>query len=376
MLPLGTWLARPLVQQPAGRGRRRRLLAWLLLSIFLLTILILLFVLIVDVPSRARRAEYTPLILGLDVLVAIAYCVNAAGYYRAAAGLAVGAAFLGPWGALALDPRILRGDAVPLAYAIIPLLLSGLLLSPLVTGALGAAQFVAFLLIALLNPAGKAVDWPGFLALILSISVLSILSSSIARQDMEEINRQTRALAESEADLREISVRDHLTKLFNRRYLEESLDREIRRSARSHRTIGIILIDADNFKQINDRWGHAAGDLVLEQLGQLLLGHIRVGDIACRYGGDEFVVMLPEASLDATRQRAEHLCDEFHRLKLEYQDQPLGPLAISAGVALYPLCGEWREALIHAADEALYEAKRTGGHGVAVAKGAASSPAE
>ena len=167
--------------------------------------------------------------------------------------------------------------------------------------------------------------------------------------------------------MRELSVRDHLTRLFNRRYLEETLDREIRRSLRSHYTIGIIIFDVDHFKEINDGWGHAAGDVVLQQLGQLSLTAIRGGDIACRYGGDEFVLVLPEASLDVTRERAEYLRIEARRLQEEYNSQRVKSFTISLGVAIYPDHGSTGDEVLRSADKALYRAKSEGRDRVVVA---------
>jgi diguanylate cyclase (GGDEF)-like protein len=199
------------------------------------------------------------------------------------------------------------------------------------------------------------------------MSVLCILSAAISEQDLEELDRQTRQLEQSEAEQRELSVRDHLTRLFNRRYLEESLAREIRRSSRAHRTIGIILFDVDQFKQVNDKWGHAAGDALLVKIGELASSHIRGGDIACRYGGDEFVLVLPEASRQTTRQRAIRFGKLVRSLQMQHSGSEFGTLTISAGVAIYPDHGSSGDTLLRAADKALYRAKERGRDRVALA---------
>jgi len=167
--------------------------------------------------------------------------------------------------------------------------------------------------------------------------------------------------------LREQSARDQLTGLFNRRYMEESLDRELRRASREDYSLGLLMMDLDHFKDLNDGFGHAAGDLMLRAVGDFLGSSVRGDDVACRFGGEEFVVILPRASLENTRRRAETLRKGMKGLQLE----PSGPLrpnvTMSIGVACAPEHGETREQLVHAADVALYRAKTLGRDRVEVA---------
>lgn len=124
-------------------------------------------------------------------------------------------------------------------------------------------------------------------------------------RDITDRKLAEEALIKSEALLREQSVRDHLTGLFNRRYLEETLERELVRATRKRQPLGVIMLDVDHFKQFNDTAGHAAGDAILRELGGRLIELVRREDIASRYGGDEFTIILPDASLQVTRKRAE-----------------------------------------------------------------------
>ena len=187
-------------------------------------------------------------------------------------------------------------------------------------------------------------------------------------RDITERKRAEEALLQSQALLREQSVRDHLTGLFNRRYMEETLERELLRSARKQLSLGIIMLDVDDFKRFNDTWGHAAGDEVLRKLGDLLLRQVRGEDIACRYGGDEFIIVLPDATREVTRQRAELIAAQASDFHLQVDGQSLGVATLSLGVALFPDHGHTSTTILRAADAALYRAKHEGRGRVAVAE--------
>lgn len=176
------------------------------------------------------------------------------------------------------------------------------------------------------------------------------------------------------ATLREQSSRDSLTGLFNRRYMEESLDREIRRAAREGYGLGVLMADLDSFKQLNDAFGHAAGDEVLRRIGRYLAAAVRGEDVACRFGGEEFVVILPKASLDDTHRRAEALREG---IKAHQVDDPTGlfpDATMSVGVAGYPEHGTSAAELILAADSAMYLAKAKGRDCVVVAGRSVGQP--
>ncbi|MDI6772395.1 MAG: diguanylate cyclase [bacterium] len=160
--------------------------------------------------------------------------------------------------------------------------------------------------------------------------------------------------------LRSQSVRDPLTGLFNRRYMEETLEREIRRAERSGRPLSVMMLDLDHFKQFNDTFGHSAGDALLRELGGMLRANLRAGDIACRFGGEEFVLILPEAAPDCARTRAEQFREAAKHLHVSHLGESLGPVTVSLGVAAFPEHGTSGEALLEAADAALYRAKSEG----------------
>jgi diguanylate cyclase (GGDEF)-like protein len=156
-------------------------------------------------------------------------------------------------------------------------------------------------------------------------------------------------------DLREQTLRDALTSLYNRRFLQDYLERELIRAKRERASLALIMMDLDRFKQINDSAGHQAGDQVLVEVGALLKRHVRGSDIACRYGGEEFAVVLPRTSLASARRRGAEICSAIRR-----EPERLLGVTASLGVALCPAHATDAEALLRAADHALYEAKREG----------------
>jgi diguanylate cyclase (GGDEF)-like protein len=173
-------------------------------------------------------------------------------------------------------------------------------------------------------------------------------------------------LTEANLRLHEKAVRDGLTGLYNRGYLEESLDREVSRAKRSGLPVGVMMIDIDHFKRCNDTFGHAAGDVVLRAVGQHVLSLTRGEDILCRYGGEEFVLVMTHASPRAVWGRAEMMRQGVQGLKVEYEGREVGPITLSIGVAMLPDHGESGNAVLQAADAALYQAKREGRNCVVV----------
>jgi diguanylate cyclase (GGDEF)-like protein/PAS domain S-box-containing protein len=197
---------------------------------------------------------------------------------------------------------------------------------------------------------------------------LQLLATSVAGQT---------ATALSSLSLRqkliEQSTRDPLTELFNRRFMDDSLEREMLRATRNSRPLSVMLIDVDHFKRFNDTFGHDAGDHVLQSLADLLRSFFRANDICCRYGGEEFAIILPDSSSQNAVVRANALRTEVKRLNLSYDSQNLGPITISAGVASFPEHGSCAEALLKTADRCLYESKARGRDVVTAAASATAS---
>jgi diguanylate cyclase (GGDEF)-like protein len=174
--------------------------------------------------------------------------------------------------------------------------------------------------------------------------------------------------------LRNQSICDPLTGLFNRRYMEETLERELRRAERKQLSLGIVMIDLDHFKSFNDNFGHEAGDLLLCEFSHYVQNHIRREDVPCRYGGEEFVLIIPESSLEATRRRGEQIRQAVKQLHVEHRGRALGQVTTSVGVAIFPNHGSTAKSLLRVADAALYRAKSEGRDRVVVGDAASDVP--
>lgn len=199
--------------------------------------------------------------------------------------------------------------------------------------------------------------------------------------DDPEHSRRTRELAHAIADrtavgianiqlraeLREQAIRDPLTGLYNRRFMDETFEREVSLANRNDRPIGLIMLDIDHFKAYNDRNGHAAGDSVLRAVGGLLRSRVRSGDAACRYGGEEFLVILPGSCLVDTVRRAEQIQSGLSELSVYDRGRLLESIGVSIGVAAFPDHGRSGPKLMKAVDQALYQAKVAGRNRVEIA---------
>jgi diguanylate cyclase (GGDEF)-like protein len=178
-------------------------------------------------------------------------------------------------------------------------------------------------------------------------------------QANEQLQAQLEEIQRLQDQLREQAIRDPLTNLFNRRYMQKIIERELAGAQRLQRTTAVLMMDIDHFKRLNDTFGHKAGDLMLQAFGALLRDETRAYDVACRYGGEEFVVIMPGATMEAGYRRAEQLRSQFAEVRLDFSGSELRA-TVSVGVAIFPLHGETSDALLRAADQALYAAKAGG----------------
>ena len=202
--------------------------------------------------------------------------------------------------------------------------------------------------------------------LYIEVSLTNRIQKQLNTDELLLINAfaELAALALANARLRENlsyqSIRDPLTTLYNRRHLEEFLLKLIHQSERNKTPIAILMLDIDFFKKINDTQGHTAGDAVLKKLGQLLLKDVRPGDMASRYGGEEFILVLYNTDAKTAKERAETIRKNISLMKVIYEGHDLGEITVSIGIAVYPQDGESGAELIDISDKALYVAKNSG----------------
>ena len=200
-------------------------------------------------------------------------------------------------------------------------------------------------------------------ALLLADLTWEIAERKITEEKLKKANKlleeQIDEIKKLQEYLREQAMRDALTGLYNRHYLHENMGREISRAGREGKVVGVMMIDIDNFKHFNDTYGHQAGDEILIALGGLLNRVTRHEDIACRYGGEEFIVIMSGTNIPSMEERANFIRETFASLHLLFEGKQLSA-TLSIGIGFFPEHGETMDKIIKAADRALYEAKQAG----------------
>lgn len=187
-------------------------------------------------------------------------------------------------------------------------------------------------------------------------------------QQLAEMASMSIASLNLRSRLEHQSIRDGLTNLFNRHFMEISLDREVRRAARNHTELAILMIDVDHFKKFNDSYGHEAGDSILREVAEIFRQSVRAEDIICRYGGEEFVIILPETSSALAIERAEAIRWSVSQMRVRFRTEALREITVSVGVAICPGCGSTLEEILRSADRALYAAKHAGRNQIMMAE--------
>ncbi len=348
-------------------GEVRSAINLLVFQLIYLALIAGTIVLCVLVDRGARLMFYLLLLFGLAAIVAAALFFNLRGSFRVSTWFTSICMVFGPWLSILLDPTVLAGDFVPLIYIGMSIQLCSILLAERITLVISVVQLSGVIVVILLTPAMRTLNWPSLIAFIIFTSIIGILYGFSNKRQLAEIEKQRNQLLIDEAKLRDLSVRDPLTGLFNRRYMEETFDREIQRAIRKHQSLSVIMADIDGFKMINDSVGHVVGDKALVTVSGFLMKNVRASDVACRFGGDEFCLILPDCSFEEGIRRANALLLSAEGLVYGSAEDSIESMTLSFGVAAFPDHGVTREALLDAADKALYRSKRAGRNSVSSA---------
>ena len=349
-----------IINLKVAKAELRKVIVLFWIQLVLLLLLFITAILVFVVENDGRQTMYLALIIGLMAVIAVSVKLNLSGKYELSAGVTAVIAVIGPWVSILADKTVIHSDFMPVLYIVLSVHICAILFSARITLAIAFIQIFAFVAYVINTPNRMDINWPSLFAFMVFSSTLAIVSSSLNRKLMHQIDESHHELQKDKLQLHELSVRDSLTGLFNRRYLEETLKREVYRAIRNNQSVGLIIADVDNFKVINDTHGHAYGDAVLCQVANVLSANTRVSDVACRYGGDEFILILPECSLADILKKADSL-----RLIIENTIFDCGPeshtnITLSFGVASFPASGASAENILLAADKALYKAKENG----------------
>lgn len=292
------------------------------------------------------KAAYIVLLSALFLMLLVSMLVLRKDRYLLSASLTVAAAFLGTWFSFLINAQELFCDFFPLVYVSGSILLSSLFLPLAATLVIIASHLVLLVVVVLTTPLLQTQNWPSFFIFILFVSLLSTIANHLIKTQLRQ--------------LQENSIRDHLTGLFNRRYFEETLQNKLKREQAEGFSIGMILLDVDNFKHFNDSFGHDAGDAVLVALANLMIRHFSISISVCRYGGDEFAILLPTTQNEELVALAENLAQKVRTRSIIHNNRQLGPMTISCGLCLYDVGTDTMERFIKHADQALYQAKEHG----------------
>ena len=342
------------------KSQARSALNLLVFQLIYVSLILGTMLLCIFVDQGARLTFYLALLGGLLAIVAIALVCNLKGRFLISTWFTSVCMIFGPWLSILIDPTVINGDFVPLIYIGMSIQLCSILLTERATLIISAIQLCGVISLILLSPALRAINWPSLIAFIVFTSIIGVLYGFANNRQLQQIEAQRNQLLIDEEKLRELSVRDSLTGLFNRRYMEETFEREIQRAQRKQLPLSVIMADIDGFKAINDNFGHVLGDNALVRVAAFLAKSIRASDVACRYGGDEFCLILPDCSPEEGIRRANTLRTEVEKLKFDPKEAGIERLTMSFGVSSFPEDGLTREALLSAADSALYSAKRAG----------------
>ena len=342
-------LNQKLIQQIKSKhtiANQRNAMTLLAIQGALLIVLLVFMLILVFTTENSRHRLYIPIICSLLGILFFAVFLNSKGKYKLSTLITVFSVIVTPWISIVFDPLVQQGDLVPILYVGLSVQGCAILLKEKWAIWISIAEMIGVLTILQSMSKTTEFNWLSLFAFIVATSAIAVSYGHTNRKQLEQIL--------------DLSIRDSLTGLYNRRYMVETFDREIERIIRKERKISVIMADVDCFKSINDSYGHVVGDLVLAHIAQILKNNTRSSDILCRYGGDEFILILPECSNREAISRSESIRTLVAQSTLELDGKNIQKITLSFGISELPENGLNRIDLIYAADKALYLSKQLG----------------
>jgi diguanylate cyclase (GGDEF)-like protein len=341
-----------------------KLLSYVQMS--LIVFLVITLVVVITLTPAGNRSVYLFITGSMLALLGLSVWLGVTGRYRLSCWMTVLLMFIGPWASVLYEHFQFSGDYIPMLYLIIPIQIAALFVSIKFVQGIAAFQVIALTVLVLTDPRHASYNWPSIICFILVASMLGAITNFVLRRQYESLIRSRNDLARSESQMRDISVHDPLTGLFNRRYMDDAFARQFD-SPSPH--FSLLMVDVDHLKEINDSCGHSCGDDMIRKVADILTASIRKHDVACRYGGDEFLLILSECDLDSALVKAQKIKAEGESLVMEKSSGIPETMTVSIGVAQCPQNGTDQDAILKAVDAALYMAKQNGRNRVDAADG-------
>ena len=316
-------------------------------------------------PAREKLA-YLFISGSTCTLLCAALYLNLTGRHHLALWGTVVLMFIGPWVSIAYELLKSSGDFVPMVYLVIPIQITALVMQVKPMYWMAALQTLALTVLLLLAPGHNSFNWISIVCFVFIASMLSSITNYVLHKQFDRMKQSRNALERSERRLRDISIRDPLTGLFNRRHMDEAFADLF---MEPNTVFSLVMLDVDHFKTINDTYGHSCGDEIIQRVSGILTAAIRKYDMACRYGGDEFLLILSDCGIDDALGKAYSIKAAIEQIVVESDTNVAAPLSASIGVAQCPINGDSRDAILKAVDDALYTAKQGGRNQVVAATG-------
>ena len=265
--------------------------------------------------------------------------------------------FFSPWASILYESFRGSGDSMPILFVVIPIQIAALYLATKSMLWISGVQIAAVIANIILNQNKENYNWISIVCYVFIASLLGSVTSYMIRTQYNKLLASKNELALNQEKLRDISIHDALSGVYNRRYMDEILDMLTRTP---EHPFAVLMIDIDHFKNINDICGHSKGDFIIQNVAAILTSLTRKNDIVCRYGGDEFLLILADCTYDNALRKAEDVKQAVGGIGCTCDNPNATEVTASIGIALYPENGTSKDALLHAADIALYHAKEAG----------------